>query len=135
MTSATTKTPMPLAPAHTFSRACRYEWRHLTALRSTWILLGVVTLLSLLTGLTILLDLDGQDAASPAIVADWLPFAAGRAMLTDASAYSGDDRPFVRSLVGSHLSPSEATVVFCLYRAAIAAAGMWAYCRRDPKAG
>ncbi|MFD6890433.1 hypothetical protein [Streptomyces sp. NPDC059957] len=288
MTPATVKTLTPVTPAHTFSRACRYEWRHLTALRSTWILLGVVALLSLLTGLTILLDLDGQSAASPAVAADsitwaplstqipalgffmlifgtgpvsndlitgaarttwlavngrrtayaakcavgftvgsavaaisvllgalsyaatlavsgasqpvwtqvvapaarfvawmgcwallcmalsallrsrivpvlllvlwpligeriagklleylpgldgvgnWLPFAAGRAMLTDASAYSGDDRSFVRALVGSHLSPSEATVVFCLYTAAITLAGMWAYCRRGPKAG
>ncbi|MFD4025797.1 hypothetical protein ACFWRV_20145 [Streptomyces sp. NPDC058576] len=33
-------------------RAIRYEWRHLTALCSTWILLGAVAVLSLLAGVT-----------------------------------------------------------------------------------
>lgn len=68
-------------------------------------------------------------------VGDWLPFAAGRAMLTDVSAYPADDRPFARALVGSDLSSGTATLVFCLYTAAIAAAGCWAYCRRDAKTG
>ncbi|MDX3538475.1 hypothetical protein PV721_29840 [Streptomyces sp. MB09-01] len=286
MTRATMGPPTPIAPASAFFRACLYEWRHLTALRSTWVLLGVVALLSLLTGLNVLLDAEGQNTANPLIAADsitwaplstqvpalcffmlaigtgpvstdlvtgaarttwlavngprtaytakctvgfsvacavaatsvllgalsyaaalaligapqpawlsvllpavrfvawmgcwallcmavisllrsrilpililvlwpliverligallgrlpcldgignWLPFAAGRAMLTDASAYSGEDRSFVKMLIGSHLSPSEATVVFFLYTTVIATAGLWAYCRRDLK--
>ncbi|MFE6912269.1 hypothetical protein [Streptomyces erythrochromogenes] len=287
MTTATIKPPTPVAPLQTFTRACRYEWRHLTALRSTWILLSIIAVLSLLTGLTIVFDLDSQDASTPATAADsitwtplatqipalaffmlalgtgpvstdlvtgvarttwlavngrrtayaakcavgfavacvvaaasvalgalsyattlalsglpqpswievlpsaarfiawmgcwallcmalssllrsrvvpvlllvlwpligeriigkllghlpgldgignWLPFASGRAMLTDASVYGGDDQSFVRALVGTHLSTSAATMLFCLYTAVIALAGMWAYCRRAPKA-
>lgn len=67
-------------------------------------------------------------------VNSWLPFAAGRAMLTDVSAYSADEKPFAQALVGSHLSTPVAATVFCLYTAAITAAGWWAYCRRDAKA-
>lgn len=279
---------VPVAPAEAFRRACRYEWRHLAGLRSTWILLGVVAVLSLLTGITVLLDLDEDRPVSAATMADviawtplatqvpalcffllvlgtgpvstdlvrggarttwlavngrltayvakclvgflvaaataagsallgafssatvlavngapqpewngvlvptlrftlwmgcwallclalvslvrsrivpvlilcmwpliverlvggalgylpgldgvgdWLPFAAGRAMLTDVSAYPADDRPFAQALVGSHLSSGTATLVFCLYTAAIAAVGCWAYCRRDAKTG
>ncbi|MFE9820406.1 hypothetical protein [Streptomyces sp. NPDC005773] len=287
-TTAALKSPVAVRPIEAFRRACRYEWRHLTALRSTWILLGVVAVLSLLTGITVLLDLDRQRALSPAAVADvimwtplatqipalcffvlvlgtgpvstdlvsgaarttwlavngrataygakcavgfavgsgvaalsallgalsctvllamagvpqpawagvlapaarfvgwmgcwallcmafvallrsrivpvlllvlwpllgeriagmllgyvpgldgvggWLPFAAGRAMLTDVSAFSGEDRSFARALVGSHLSTPTATVVFFTYAIAVTAAGLWAYCRRDAKAG
>ncbi|RCH64586.1 hypothetical protein DT019_32340 [Streptomyces sp. SDr-06] len=284
-TAATAPTaPAPVGPAEAFRRACRYEGRHLRALRSTWILLGVVALLSLLTGVTILLDADPRHTVSPVAVADaiawtplatqvpalcffvlvlatgpvstdlvrgvarttwlavngrgtayaakcvvgcltgsavaaasallgslscavalaaagapqpewsevlapaarfvgwmacwavlctavaamlrnrtvavlllvlwpllgerlagmllrylpglsgvsdWLPFAAGRAMLTDVSAYAADDRPFAQALVGSHLSTPVATAVFCLCTAAVAAAGLWAYRRRD----
>lgn len=68
-------------------------------------------------------------------VGDWLPFAAGRAMLTDVSAHALDDRSFARTLVGSDLSAPVAATVFCLCTAAVAAAGFWAYCRRDAKAG
>ncbi|WP_328299841.1 hypothetical protein OG389_20050 [Streptomyces sp. NBC_00435] len=285
--------PVPVVPpavarTEAFRRACRYEWRHLAGLRSTWILLGVVGLLSLLTGVTFLFDLDetrpvGAAALSDAIawtplatqvpalcffvlvlgtgpvstdlvrgaarttwlavngrgtayaakclvgfamglataatsallgaascsvvlavggapqpdwagvvlpalrfslwmgcwallcpalvslirsrivpvlflctwpllgerlvggavgwlpgldgVGGWLPFAAGRAMLTDVSAYPADDRPFARALVGSQLSTTSATAMFCLYTALVAAAGCWAYCRRDAKPG
>lgn len=280
--------PEAVAPAEAFRRACRYEWRHLAGLRSTWILLGIVAVLSLLTGITVLLDLDEDRPVGPATMADviawtplatqvpllcffllvlgtgpvstelvrggarttwlavngrftaytakglvgfllaaataaasallgafssaavlavkgapqpewsqvvvpalrftlwmgcwallclalvslvrsrivpvvilcmwpliverlvggalgyvpgldgvgdWLPFAAGRAMLTDVSAYPADDRPFAQALVGSHLSSGAATLVFCLYTAAIAAAGCWAYCRRDATTG
>ncbi|MGR4884628.1 hypothetical protein ACIPUC_35190 [Streptomyces sp. LARHCF249] len=280
--------PVAVAPTEAFLRACRYEWRHLAGLRSTWILLGVVAVLSLLTGITVLLDLDKDRPVTPATMADviawtplatqvpalcffllvlgtgpvstelvrggarttwlavngrftaytakclvgfliaaataagsallgafssatvlavkgapqpewggvlvpalrftlwmgcwallclalvslvrsriipvlllcmwpliverlvggalgylpgldgvgdWMPFAAGRAMLTDVSAYPADDRPFAQALVGSHLSSGTATLVFCLYTAAIAAAGCWAYCRRDAKTG
>jgi hypothetical protein len=67
-------------------------------------------------------------------VADWLPFAAGRAMLTDVSAVSGEDRSFAQALIGSHLSTPIATAVFALYTAAIATVGLWAYCRRDANA-
>ncbi|MFD9824194.1 hypothetical protein [Streptomyces violascens] len=276
--------PVAVGPAEAFRRACRYEWRHLSALRSTWILLGVVAVLSLLTGLTILLDADAQhpvgsvavadaiawsplatqvpalcffvlvlatgpvstdlvkgvarttwlavngrgtayaakcavgwvtgsavaaasallgslscavavavagapqpawsEVLTPAVrfigwmgcwavlcmavavllrnrtaavlllvlwpllgerlagmllrylpglagVSDWLPFAAGRAMLTDVSAYAADDRPFAQALVGSHLATPVAAGVFCLCTAAVAAAGLWAYRRRD----
>ncbi|MFG2193548.1 hypothetical protein [Streptomyces sp. NPDC048639] len=278
------RTPVVVAPAEAFRRACRYEWRHLTGLRSTWALLGVVAVLSLLTGITVLLDLDRNHAVGSAAMADviawtplatqvpalcffmlvlgtgpvstdlvrgaarttwlasngrstayaakcvvgflvgagvaagsallgglssalvlavagapqpawagvlvpalrfvvwvgcwallclalvalvrsrivpvlilcmwpligerivggllgyvpglngvgdWLPFAAGRAMLTDVSAYPADDRPFAQALVGSHLSTPTATAVFCLYAVLITAAGRWAYCRRD----
>ncbi len=63
-----------------------------------------------------------------------MPFAAGRAMLTDVSAYPADDWSFAEALVGSDLSPGTATLMFCLYTALIAGAGCWAYCRRDAKA-
>ncbi|MEV0749854.1 hypothetical protein AB0I75_32405 [Streptomyces sp. NPDC050273] len=284
MIPAVAKVPAVVGPAEAFRRACQYEWRHLAALRSTWILLGVVTVLSALNGITLLLDLDKRHTISPATVADviawtplsvqipalcffmlvlgtgpvatdmvsgaaqttwltvngrstaygakcavgftmgvgtaavsallgalscavslsvvgarqpewaqtlapaarfvgwmgcwallclalvallrsrtvsglflvlwpllgeritggllgyvpgldgignWLPFAAGRAMLTDVSAYSGEERPFAQALVGSHLSASSGAAVFCLYTVALAAAGLWAYCRID----
>ncbi|MFB6614745.1 hypothetical protein ACFCV9_11110 [Streptomyces sp. NPDC056367] len=281
----------PVTRAEAFRRACRYEWRHLAGLRSTWVLLGVAGVLSLLTGVTVLLDLDPGEVEPPvtaAAMADvitwaplatqvpalcffllvlgtgpvstdlvrgaarttwlavngrgtayaakclvgflvgaatasasallgalssalvlataggaqpewgrvvvpalrfslwmgcwallclalvslirsrivpvlflcmwpliverllggllgrlpgldgvggWLPFAAGRAMLTDVSAYPADDRPFARALVGSDLATAPATGLFCLYTALIAAAGCWAYCRRDATSG
>ncbi|MEW2195522.1 hypothetical protein [Streptomyces microflavus] len=43
-------------------RAIRYEWRHLTALRSTWILLGVIAVLSLLAGVTASFGVDSGTA-------------------------------------------------------------------------
>ncbi|MFJ3861609.1 hypothetical protein ACIPRL_35970 [Streptomyces sp. NPDC090085] len=284
MTPSLTK-PVPLTPTEAFLRACRYEGRHLAALRSTWILLSVVTVLSLLTGLTVILDLDGPEAVQASTAADaitwtplatqvpalcffmlvlgtgpvsndlvtgaarttwlavngrgtayaakcavgvsigcsvaaasviigalsyatalsltgsaqppwiavlpaaarfivwmgcwalwctatvsllrsrvlpvillllwpliaerlvgallghlpgldgignWLPFAVGRAMLTDASAYTGDDQSFTQTLIGSHLPTPTATTLFCLYTAAITAAGLASYSRRDP---
>ncbi|WP_158711191.1 hypothetical protein [Streptomyces sp. NRRL S-1824] len=288
MTSAVMKVPVAVGPTDAFRRACRYEWRHLTALRSTWILLGVVAVLSVLSGITVLLELGNQHTVSSATVADviawtplsmqipalcffvmvlgtgpvstdlvsgaarttwlavngrgaaygakcavgftvgvgaasasallgalscavslamagasqpawtevlapaarfvgwmgcwallclalvallrsrivpvlllvlwpllgerlagallgyvpgmdgvgdWLPFAAGRAMLTDVSAYSDDERSFAQALVGSHLPTPVAVAIFCLYTVAVTAAGFWAYCRRDAKAG
>lgn len=288
MTSATMRIPVTVGRTDAFRRACRYEWRHLTALHSTWILLGVVAVLSVLSGITVLLELDDRrtvsspkvadviawtplamqipalcffvlvlatgpvstdlvtgvarttwlavngraaaygakcavgfmvgvgvagasallgalscavslalaDAAQPAWeevpapavrfvvwmgcwallclalvallrsrilpvlllvlwpllgerlagallgyvpgldgVGDWLPFAAGRAMLTDVSAYALDEQAFAQTLVGSQLSTPVAAAVFCLYTAAVTAAGFWAYCRRDAKAG
>lgn len=78
MTSVVLKAPVVVRPVEAFRRACRYEWRHLTELRSTWILLGVVAFLSLLTGITVLLDLRGQNTVSSATVADtiaWTPLA------------------------------------------------------------
>ncbi|MFG2989149.1 hypothetical protein ACGFZK_07580 [Streptomyces sp. NPDC048257] len=50
-----TKTPLdasvaPVSRTTALRRAMRYEWRHLAALRSTWILLGAVAALSLLSG-------------------------------------------------------------------------------------
>lgn len=78
VTTALVKTPVAVRPLEAFRRACRYEWRHLTALRSTWILLGVVAGLRLLTGITVLLDVDKQRAVSSATVADaisWTPLA------------------------------------------------------------
>lgn len=279
----------PVSRAEAFRRACRYEWRHLAGLRSTWVLLGVAAVLSLLAGVTVLLDHDAGGppvgatavadavtwaplatqvpalcffllvlgtgpvstdlvrgaarttwlavngratayaakclvgflvgaltaaasallgalscalvlAASGAAQPEWgrvvapavrfslwtgcwallclalvalirsrivpvlllcmwpliverllggllgripgldgigglLPFAAGRAMLTDVSAYPADDRPFARALVGSDLATASATGLFCLYTVLIAAAGCWAYCRRDAKSG
>ncbi|MFF4455206.1 ABC transporter permease [Streptomyces goshikiensis] len=38
-------------------RALHYEWRHLQALRSTWILLGAIAVLGLIAGLTIVVGL------------------------------------------------------------------------------
>lgn len=67
--------------------------------------------------------LDGVD--------DWLPFAAGRAMLTDVSAFTGEDRSFAATMVGSDLSTPVALTVFLLYTAALTAAGYWAYSRRE----
>ncbi|MEU2108897.1 hypothetical protein [Streptomyces sp. NPDC019507] len=69
--------------------------------------------------------LDGVD--------DWLPFAAGRAMLTDVTAFTGDDRSFAASMVGSQLSSTTGLAVFLLYTAAFTAAGCWAYCRREAR--
>ncbi|MGW5528159.1 hypothetical protein [Streptomyces xanthochromogenes] len=284
MTAPVLTPPASVGPVEAFLRACRYEARHLGALRSTWILLGVVAALSLLLGVTVLLDLDTRQAVGSVAVADaiawsplatqvptlcffslvlatgpvstdlvsgaarttwlavngrgtayaakclvgcltgagtaaasallgsvscavslavagaaqpawsevvapalrfvgwmacwsllctalavvlrsrvvavlflvlwpllgerlvgmllgrlpgldgasdWLPFAAGRAMLTDVSAYAADDRPFAQALVGSHLSTPAASGVFFLYAAAVAAIGLWAYRRRD----
>ncbi|MGW5303838.1 hypothetical protein ACWERF_07885 [Streptomyces griseoluteus] len=68
-------------------------------------------------------------------VSDWTPFAAGRAMLTDVSACSSDDRPFAQALVGPHLSTPVAAAVFSAYAAAVTAAGLWAYCRRNTGRG
>ncbi|MGW8728407.1 hypothetical protein ACWGNF_20530 [Streptomyces sp. NPDC055808] len=284
MTAPVLTAPATVGTGEAFLRACRYEWRHLSALRSTWILLGVAAVLSLVLGVTVLLDLGDREAvgsvavadaiawsplatqvptlcflslvlatgpvttdlvsgaarttwlavngrgtayaakcavgcltgaglaavsallgalscalslaaagaaqpawgdvAAPAIrfvgwmacwsvlcmasavvlrgrtlavlflvlwpllverlvgmllgrlpgldgLSDWLPFAAGRAMLTDVSAYPADDRPFAQALVGSHLATPVASGVFCLYAAAVAAVGLWAYRRRD----
>ncbi len=73
-----------VTPAEAFRRACRYEWRHPAGLRSTWILLGIVTVLSLAAGVTVLLDLDldldlDQDrpfsAAAMADTIAWTPLA------------------------------------------------------------
>ncbi|MFI5750917.1 hypothetical protein ACIBBE_34550 [Streptomyces sp. NPDC051644] len=55
-------------------------------------------------------------------------------MLTDVAAYPDDERSFAQALVGSHLSAPAATAVFCLYTAAVTAAGFWAYCQRNAKA-
>lgn len=82
MTAPLTHTPPPVprtVPAgEAFRNACRYEWRHLAALRSTWVLLGVVATLSLLTGPGLLFDLDTARAISAASMADtlaWAPMA------------------------------------------------------------
>ncbi|MFD5098937.1 ABC transporter permease subunit [Streptomyces albidochromogenes] len=42
----------PVTRTTALRRAVRYEYRHLAALRSTWILLGVIAALSLVAGLT-----------------------------------------------------------------------------------
>ncbi|MFJ4368497.1 hypothetical protein ACIP4S_30695 [Streptomyces chartreusis] len=68
-------------------------------------------------------------------VGEWLPFAAGRAMLTDASAFTGDERSLAEAMVGSDLSAPLALVVFLLYTAALTAAGYWAYTRREAPVG
>ncbi|KUM80072.1 ABC transporter permease [Streptomyces curacoi] len=68
-------------------------------------------------------------------VGDWLPFAVGRAMLTDVSAFAGDDKAFAEVMVGSDLPTLAALVVYLLYTAALTAAGYWAYCRREAPTG
>lgn len=68
-------------------------------------------------------------------VSDWLPFSVGRAMLTDVSAFAGDERTFVEAMVGSDLSTPVALVVYLLYTAALTAAGYWAYSRREAPTG
>ncbi|MDO0913319.1 hypothetical protein QQM39_21455 [Streptomyces sp. DT2A-34] len=68
-------------------------------------------------------------------VGNWLPFSAGRAMLTDVSAFAGDERTFVEAMVGSDLSTPVALVVYLLYTAALTAAGYWAYSRREAPTG
>ncbi|MFD8149549.1 hypothetical protein ACFV28_02170 [Streptomyces sp. NPDC059720] len=77
MSEAGMAAPARVGAADAFLRACRYEWRHLAALTSTWVLLGTVGMLSLLTGITVLVDGAGQ-SASPVEVADtimWNPLA------------------------------------------------------------
>ncbi|MFJ4869032.1 hypothetical protein [Streptomyces sp. NPDC088757] len=54
----------PTTRGKALRRAVRYEWRHLAALRSTWILLGVVAALSLVAGLTAPLGLKAGEAPS-----------------------------------------------------------------------
>ncbi|MFD3676841.1 hypothetical protein [Streptomyces sp. NPDC058613] len=54
----------PVTRATALQRAMRYEWRHLTALRSTWILLSVIAALSLLAGLTASIGLEPGTAPS-----------------------------------------------------------------------
>lgn len=68
-------------------------------------------------------------------VGDWLPFAAGRAMLTDVSAFASADRTFAEAMVGSDLSTPVALLVYLLYTAALTAAGYWAYCHREAPTG
>ncbi len=67
-------------------------------------------------------------------VADWLPFAVGRAMLTDVASFTGDDRSFAETMVGSDVPTSTAMLVFLLYTLGITAAGHWAYSRREAPA-
>jgi hypothetical protein len=64
--------PTPIATA--FRRAVRYEWRHLTALRSTWILLAVVAVLSCVNGAVLVVGLEPGEAPSVATVASALQF-------------------------------------------------------------
>ncbi|MFJ6945762.1 hypothetical protein ACISU4_14135 [Streptomyces wuyuanensis] len=78
--------------------------------------------------LGVLLGYAGLDGAG-----DWLPFAAGRAMLTDVTSFTGDDRSFAVSMVGSQVSSMTGLFVFLLYTAAFSAAGCWAYCRREAR--
>ncbi|MFK0096713.1 hypothetical protein [Streptomyces sp. NPDC091040] len=68
-------------------------------------------------------------------LADWLPFAAGRAMLTDVSALPEEERSFATAMVGSDLSAPAALVVFLAYTAVLTAAGYWAYTRREAPTG
>ncbi|MFI5549159.1 hypothetical protein [Streptomyces sp. NPDC051738] len=68
-------------------------------------------------------------------VGDWLPFTVGRAMLTDLSAFAGDERSFAEAMVGSDVSTPVALLVFLLYTAALTAAGYWAYSRREAPTG
>ncbi|MEY9992542.1 hypothetical protein ABIE67_004574 [Streptomyces sp. V4I8] len=68
-------------------------------------------------------------------VSDWLPFATGRAMLTDVSAFTAKDRSFAEVMVGSDLSTPVALVVYLLYTAALTAAGYWSYSRREAPTG
>ncbi|WP_329304649.1 hypothetical protein [Streptomyces anulatus] len=51
-TTLTLDTGESVTRSTAMQRAIRYEWRHLTALRSTWILLGAIAVLSLLAGVT-----------------------------------------------------------------------------------
>ncbi|MFD7262677.1 hypothetical protein [Streptomyces sp. NPDC059874] len=46
------RTFTPATRATALRRAVRYEWRHVSALRSTWILLGAIAALSLMAGVT-----------------------------------------------------------------------------------
>ncbi|MFI5868405.1 ABC transporter permease subunit [Streptomyces sp. NPDC051546] len=54
----------PTTRATALQRAMRYEWRHLTGLRSTWILLGAIGALSLAAGLTAPIGLEPGTAPS-----------------------------------------------------------------------
>ncbi|PZT75784.1 hypothetical protein DNK56_20370 [Streptomyces sp. AC1-42W] len=68
-------------------------------------------------------------------VADWLPFAAGRAMLTDISALPEEDQSFATAMVGSDLSTPVALMVFLLYTTVLTTAGYWVYSRREAPSG
>lgn len=68
-------------------------------------------------------------------VGDWLPFAAGRAMLTDVSEFTDGEKSFAEAMIGSDLSTPVALAVFLLYTAALTAAGYWVYCRREAPIG
>ncbi|MDN3023259.1 hypothetical protein [Streptomyces sp. S.PB5] len=68
-------------------------------------------------------------------VSSWLPFAVGRAMLTDVSTFAEEDKSFAQAMIGSDLSTPEALVVYLVYTVALTAAGYWAYCRREAPTG
>ncbi|MFG2987469.1 hypothetical protein ACGFYQ_40725 [Streptomyces sp. NPDC048258] len=63
-TPALDTTVIQATRATALRRALRYEWRHVSALRSTWILLGAVAALSLVAGLTSPIGLDPGTAPS-----------------------------------------------------------------------
>lgn len=63
-------------------------------------------------------------------IADWLPFGAARAAMLVAEP-TGQDAGFVRSLVGTDLTPGTGLLVFCVFAAVLACAGAYVYGRRD----
>lgn len=63
-------------------------------------------------------------------VSDWLPFGAARAAMLSAEP-AGEDAGFIRSLVGTDLSPGPGLLVFCVFSVFLACAGYYVYGRRD----
>ncbi|MEU5810930.1 hypothetical protein [Streptomyces sp. NPDC047718] len=62
-----------------------------------------------------------------------LPFAAARAAMSGApdTASHVTDAGFTQTLIGSGLDPWTGLIVHLLFAIAVAAAGAWAYCRRE----
>lgn len=59
--------PVPeVSSLEAFWRACRFEWRHLAGLRSTWILFGMIGLLSMASGVLMLWFLKPGEAVASA---------------------------------------------------------------------
>ncbi|MFE9631861.1 hypothetical protein [Streptomyces sp. NPDC006463] len=80
-----------------------------------------------LTGLLLgrLLGVDG--------LGGWLPFAAARAAMSGAPDHAPDagDAAFAQAMLGSDLGPGTGLLVYVLFTLVLAAAGAWAYRRRD----
>ncbi|MFJ1591946.1 hypothetical protein ACIOD0_17100 [Kitasatospora albolonga] len=68
------------------------------------------------------------------ILANWLPFSAGRAaMAAGADRLSEADQALVSTFVGNDLSAGAGAAVFIVFTAVTAALGVWSYVKRDAR--